>query len=384
MSRIVVGALCSVLALAACTGGGPRMSAILSDDNMQALSIEEEAQPYVLVELSTTMSELVSSATAKTTRGFFADAGRQAVTIGTGDVLDISIVLTSENGFIDFTQSQVSPVSTTVLPPQEVASDGNVNVPPVGRVLARGKTVQQFENFLARRLGEVLVDPSVIVRLSDRKSARVSVLGNVGQPGPYSINLENQRLLETLALAGGPSGRAEHLTLSLSRKGATRTLPLEELYQRSAFNISLRPGDVIAVNENLTQVQVLGGLGVNGTLEFKEPEVSLADALARAGGLLNTRGNLKGVFVYREASRKTLGALGADLEAFSGDTVPTVFRLDMTEPTGFFSAGRFALQDNDILYVADSLNAEIRGIFGATTLLAPAPEAYVRDATIGN
>jgi polysaccharide export outer membrane protein len=166
----------------------------------------KQREDFVLVEVNRQIAETVSNASlTKTTASFISDTRAAPVTIGSGDILDIAIISTSENGFIDFSQSSVSPVSATPLPPQQVGSDGNVNVPPVGRVRASGQTIQQFETFLARKLGEVLVNPSVIVNLTDRRSARVSVLGAVNAPGAFSINQESTHLIDALTLAGGQS-----------------------------------------------------------------------------------------------------------------------------------------------------------------------------------
>lgn len=381
MRKAVILGTAAFLGLTACTGGGPRTGAILGGEAVQKLEFEVE-QPYVLIELTADMADHVSGIMANQSTDFFGQGSQSAVTIGTGDILDITLVLQSDSGFIDFSQSQVSPVSTTQLPPQAVGSDGNVNVPPLGRVQARGMSVQAFENFLRRRLGEELVNPSAIVRLADRRSARVSVLGDVATPGPYALNDENLHLIETLALAGGPTGRAENYMLSLSRGGQTYRVPLDQVYENRAFNVHLKPRDVIAVEPKLTAVRILGATTVNDRLEFDEPEVTLADVLAETGGLLNTRADLKGVFIYRDVSRAAAEKLGANLAGYVGNKVATVFRVDMTEPTSLFAASRFEIQDEDIVYVADSLNADLRNVFGATTVLAPLPAEYVRDATI--
>jgi hypothetical protein len=55
--------------------------------------------------------------------------------------------------------------------------------PPIGRLRAAGQTIQSFEALLERRLGEVLIEPSVIVELIDRQSARVNVVGQVAGGG---------------------------------------------------------------------------------------------------------------------------------------------------------------------------------------------------------
>jgi len=362
-------ALC--LSLAACQGAGPRTDAILESEN--AIKVEsDQEEKFVLVEMSRALAEKVSEAApAKTTARFISNTKAAPIVIGAGDVLDISIVSTNEDGFIDFTQSSVSPVSSTPLPPQQVGADGNVNVPPVGRVRASGKSVQQFETFLARRLGEVLVNPSVIVNLTDRRSARVSVIGAMNAPGAFSINQESTHLVDVLTLAGGPSGRVEDLEVTMTRRGQKGTVGFGQLLSNPRYNVHLRPGDVINVELSRKRYTVLGASNTNVTQDFSRSTFSLADALGRAGGLANRRADKRGVFLFREAPKSLVATLGADISAIETDTAPTIFQFDMSAP-----------QNDDVIYISDSAAEEVNAAIGAITAFVPAPVEYVRNATI--
>lgn len=368
--------------LAACTGGGPRTSAIVSAPNATVVS-RDQADPFALVEVNRAVAEYVSAHDSRD-KSFFPDTGSGAVIIGVGDELEISIVSTSENGFVDFTTTSVSPISTTQLPRQEVGASGSVNVPPLGRVRAAGSTVQQFEAILERRLGEVLVDPSVIVRLADRRSARVAVMGQVADPGTVSINEYNARMVDMIAAAGGPTARAEDLEVSVSRNGRTEKVLLASMYESPRYNVHAAPGDVISVETPSRRVTVLGAGGRNQTLHIDEPRVTLADTLGRSGGLLNRRADRQGVFLYRQSPREVVKALGAQVDAIPGAAVPTIYRFDLTEPSSLFTANAFEVADGDILYISDNLNEEINAVVGAVTTFVPAPAEYVSDATIGN
>lgn len=382
MKRSILTVLLCV-GLAACQGAGPRKDAILGDADAVRVS-RDTAEPYAVIDVDKDIAHRASRWLEKSSfRGFVSDTGARPVVIGTGDTLDISIVTTSEVGFIDLTNSTLSPISSTSLPPQEVGSDGMVAVPPLGRVRASGQTVQQFENFLTRRLGEVLVDPSAVVRIADRRSARVSVLGSVANPGTYSINQNNAHLVEMIAEAGGPSERAELLDVSLSRKGRTGRAHLVDVYETPSLNVHVVHGDVISVERPARKFTVLGAGGVNTTLLFDEPEVTLADALGRAGGLLNRRADRQGVFLYRTIGKNAAVDLGADGTKFAGDTVPTIFRFDMTEPQSLFTAQSFQIADGDILYISDSVVEEINAVIDAFGFVSPTPAEFIRDEAIG-
>lgn len=359
--------------LAACSGEGPRDHAITGAANVK-LEVAAKGEPYAVIEVNRRVAETTSAALVKhRNAGFFRQTGPAPVVIGPGDTLSISIVSSSDAGFVDFVTSSISPISTASLPPQEVSSDGTVNVPPLGRVLARGKTVQSFENFVRRRLSEVLVDPSVIVQLTSRRSARVTVVGAVQAPGAVPLSTTDTQLIDIITAAGGPADRTENLEVTLIRAGRSATLLLDDLYSNPAYNISALPGDVISVKRPLTEVTVLGAFASNAQVSLEGPAVSLSKALGQFGGFARNRAKLKGVYVYRETEKTTLAALGVNVSGFAGHTVPTIFKFDFTEPTAFFTADSFLIADDDILYTTQSVLSEIRDVISALSPITAAP-----------
>lgn len=383
--RYFAGLLCATL-LVSCGAPGPRTQAILTE-NKSVFVQREASTPFAVVRLSTASAKRASHWLDRTTAaGFLQDTSADPFIIGRGDILAISIVSTSESGYIDLTNSTLSPISTTNLPAQEVGSDGMVSVPPLGRVRAQGSTAQAFERFLERRLGEVLVDPSVIVSIADRRSARVSVLGNVANPGTYSINQNNTRLVEVIADAGGPDQEfiSENLEIRVSRGGRTGRARLDEVYENPRLNIHIKPGDVVSVERPVHRLTVLGAGGANGTLIYNEADLSLAEALGRASGLINRRADRRGVFVYRELPTEAARSLGVDTTAFGQRPVPTIFNLDLSKPEALFAAKDFKVGEQDLVYISNSLYEEINALFTVFTNFAPLPSVYVEDATLGN
>lgn len=367
----------SVFAVSACAGGGPRTSAIVNGSETTIAS-QAETAPYILVDVDETIATRMSQS-IQVPPVFFADSPPQQVVIGTGDTLQISIVSSSASGFLDFTTSSISPISSTTLPAQTVREGGTVNVPPVGRVLARGRTIQSFENFLESRLGEVLVEPSVIVELVDRQSARVNIVGEVGAPGRVPLTEVNTRLIDVIAAAGGPSGRTEDLVVRLSRSGDTRSVTLEQLFESPRFNVIARPGDVLALERADRKFTVLGQSG-SQTLRFDEQNVTLAEALSQAGGIQSPRADRRGVFLYRRTPRDAITALGADVSDMPGQEITTIFRFDFTQPTSIFAANAFDVADGDVLYISDSPNEEVSNAISILTNFVPAPVEFSRDA----
>lgn len=377
--NIVIGT--SVLALAACAGVGPTTRAIVGGSE-STVAARDETLPYIVVDVNESIATVVSSSMDVTPQ-FFADSRQTPVIIGVGDTVQISIVSSSETGFLDFTTASIAPISTTTLPPQTVRESGTLNVPPIGRIRVDGQSIQSLETLLERRLGEVLIEPSVIVELVDRQSARVNVVGQVAGGGAIPLTEVNTRLIDVIVAAGGPSGRTEDVIVRLSRRGQTRSVTLQQLYEHPRFNIIVQPGDVIALEPADRKFTVLGTTG-NQTLRFDEQDVTLAEALSLAGGLQSPRSDRNGVFLYRRVPRDVLASIGADISQLPGNEITTIFRFDFSDPTVLFTANEFDVADGDILYIAESANEQISTVLSTLTNFVPAPVEFTRREIFGN
>jgi polysaccharide biosynthesis/export protein len=81
--------------------------------------------------------------------------------------------------------------------------DGAVAFPLIGEVKAAGLTAGELETQLRDKLADgFLTNPQVTVKLLEFNSQRVFVMGEVGTPGPLSLN-GPLTLLEALSRAGG-------------------------------------------------------------------------------------------------------------------------------------------------------------------------------------
>lgn len=352
----------------ACTFEGPRDGAITRSANATVYKAEPDQsfdEPYAVIAVDKSVAVSVNRGLISEERkSFFSDSPARAVVIGPGDTLGISIVSSNSTGFVDATGNSLNPISTASLPSQEVSSDGTVSIPPLGRLLAKGKTVQSFEEFASNQLGQVLVDPTVLVQLLDRKSARVTVTGKVGAPGTVSLSTTESRLIDMITAAGGPGTRSEDLEVTLVRGGRRATITMDELYDNRSYNIVALPGDIISIESRNRQITMLGASASNSTVEFDKSNVSLAEAMGEFGGL-GPRSKPEGVYVYRETPRATLAELGVDVTGFSTTVVPTIYSFDFTEPTVFFTAKVFEMADGDILYVSENLLSEVNTLITA-------------------
>src|SRR5262249_25557984 len=136
-----------------------------------------------------------------------------------------------------------------------VARGGPTTFPPGGAVKGRGEPPPRTENGRRPRLADGYIkQPSVSVRVTEYRSRRVSVFGQVRAPGtfPYS---ENMSVVEAITRAGGFTALAKKNAVRITRKTGDASesinVAVEDIGQGRAPNFLLRPGDVVFVPERL-------------------------------------------------------------------------------------------------------------------------------------
>jgi len=157
--------------------------------------------------------------------------------IGPGDVLQISV-------WKNDTLSRVVPVRP----------DGKISMPLLHDVSAAGLTAMQLRDKISRALAEFLPNPEVAVAVTDVRSMRVSVLGEVQKPGVLELR-GTTTILEAIAMAGGFRDFASPSKITVIRTDAGgQTQKIRFNYNRAVSNGSsdeknlvLKPGDVVVV-----------------------------------------------------------------------------------------------------------------------------------------
>lgn len=123
-----------------------------------------------------------------------------------------------------------------------VDAGGNVNLPLIGAVPARGTSTQQLAKAIADRLRRGYVrEPHVTVEVETYRP--FFILGEVTTPGQYPY-VANMTVETAVAIAGGFGPRASKKTVEL-----TRNSPTQRMRGSVPLNYPLQPGDTIVVKE---------------------------------------------------------------------------------------------------------------------------------------
>ncbi len=253
-----------------------------------------------------------------------------------------------------------STARATVLPEQVIDAEGQISVPFAGRVPAAGLTRAQLEAEVVRRLRGKANQPEVVVRQTRNVSSTVAVVGEVAQSVRMPLTAGRERLLDALAAAGGVRQPVHKMTLQLTRGRDFHGLPLDLIIRDPRQNVLLRPGDVVTALHQPMSFTALGATGRNEEISFETQGIHLAQALARAGGLLDNRSSPQGVFVFRLEAPDAIDPPPRGVPAAPDGRVPVVYRVDLTQPQSFFVMRSFPIQSQDIVYVSNAPAADLQ------------------------
>ena len=367
---------------------GPSRGAVTQQAQLRVQS--ESAQPlhYALVPLSQAtiglLDEDEQAANFPSERTVLPPA---AGLIGIGDQISITIFESGSGGLFLPREGGTRAGNFVTIPTQQVGNDGNIEVPYAGTLHVAGATPHAVSNIIQARLANRALEPQAVVAIVDRRAGQISVLGEVTSGTHFTLDPGGARILEAIARAGGPRFPAYDSMVTLQRDGQVYHALLSELAQNGRQNVELQSGDVIYVAHEPRYFVAMGALGQAAALStpslrlsFEDSHISLADALAKAGGLLDERANATGVFVYRNEPQSKVRALGVTLAGDLPPMVPTVYLVNLRDPAGIFYARRFAIHREDVLFAS---NAPATDLGKFLSLLGPLTGASANARATG-
>jgi polysaccharide export outer membrane protein len=202
-----------------------------------------------------------------------------------------------------------------------------------------------------------------LVTVTKNVANTVTVVGEVTGGARVPLTTRGDRLLDVVAQAGGTKAPAHETFVTLVRDGRSVRIPMQAILTDPAENVYVRPGDVISVAREPQTFTSAGATGQNSVIPFDAIGITLDQAIARAGGLSDSRADPAGVFVIRyerPADYDQLGLRRPDTGALR--QVPVIYRVNMRDPNGFFMARRFPVRNKDILYVSNAPATELQKV----------------------
>jgi polysaccharide biosynthesis/export protein len=364
--QISVVAAFGAILLSACAGFlptiGPSRSAIDSNKPqpnaaaIQIIDIDDAVTRQLLAQRATRLFSETLGNTRIASRA-----------VGPGDMLEVSIWEAAPATLFGTapvtTGTGPAPIATsraTTLPEQPVDDEGFIYVPFAGRILAAGKPLQAIDAEIVERLAKKANQPEVMVRMTRNLSSNATVVGEVNSSTRVPLVPGNERLLDALAAAAGVRQPVNKMTIQVTRADNVYSLPLETIIRDPRQNVPLQPGDVVTALFQPYSFTALGATGKNEEVNFETQGITLAQALARSGGLIDQRSNARGVFIFRFEPKTALTWPHQPVMTTAEGTVPVAFRIDLKDPASFFAIQSFPIENRDILYVSNAPITEIQ------------------------
>ena len=329
--------------------------------------------PYYLTPLTAEAVEILSRSEPGGLAGAFTDRRPPAnLKFGIGDIVSVSVFEAAAGGLFIPSEAGVRPGNFVQLPDQAVDNDGNISVPYAGLIHAAGHTNVQVQNEIVDRIKNRAIEPQVVVSLASQRTNLVSVIGEVNTPTRYAAAASGagDRITDAIARAGGIRGQGFETWVVLERSGKRATVPFENIVMNPANNIYVLPGDRIYLYREQQKFIAFGASGQQGEYNFDAWRINLAEAVAKAGGLLDQQADPGSVFLYRREPKAVAAQLGAKVDTFTGDTIPVIFQVSFADPAGYFLATKTVMRNQDVVFAANSKETEINKVVGFAANIA--------------
>lgn len=269
--------------------------------------------------------------------------------IGPGDVIDIAVYesgitlfgggatkLSGDAGSFD------SSAKVERLSGNRVDDAGDIQVPYAGRLHVAGHTVGEVERQIRAALRGYSQNPQILVTVREMITNSVIVGGEVNKPGRLVLPTNRETVADAIALAGGYRGDAKDLAIRLQRQNVTDQFRLSDALSGTENDLRVYPGDRLSILREPRSFSVMGAPGQVQLFAFGAPNISMAEAVAQAGGSNPGFGDPAAIFVFRYVTDK------------DGVAQPIVYHINMMKAGNYFLSQRFAMQDKDVLYIGNA------------------------------
>jgi polysaccharide export outer membrane protein len=351
-----------VLASSGCAilpASAPTVSEIENQSN------DDPARRFIIVDINDDVVAAVSQLRQQGFPGSFISRSPPAdLRIAIGYILQISIIEVGSGIFGQGNNaatlgSETASAQATTLQPMTVERDGYITVPFAGRVRAEGTTPSQLGADIEHLLAKKALQPQVQVAVVSNGANSSTVGGEVNHPSVLPLALYGTRLLDLIASAGGARYPAYETNVHLTRHGRSTVVSLQNIIEDPRNNIFLQPKDSIYLTREPRTFTAFGATSKVGHYDFETAHLSLAEAVAKAGGFVDATSDPGGAFLFRFEPSQFVATIRPDLPPQHEPRVPVLYRLNLREGHGYFQAQHFPMRDKDVIVIADAQGAQL-------------------------
>lgn len=221
-----------------------------------------------------------------------------------------------------------------------VYPDGTLFYPYAGTIKVSGMTIEELRRTLTSKLGRYIQNPQIDVNVVGY-GGRVSLQGAFANTAPQNITTVPLTLSQAVGAGGIDVDNADISGLTLTRDGKVYRIDLDALNRNGAVasDIYLKPGDNLHLPFNdRKEAYVVGEVVRPQAITFRTTDMTLTQALGRAGGLNPVSAKGQAVYVIRGIQEM--------------EQAPArVYHLNAKSPVSFTLADRFSVKPGDVVFV---------------------------------
>jgi polysaccharide biosynthesis/export protein len=388
--RLIFARMCMFLAVLGSSG-----CALMPQSGPDENSVFTQAQlpdslPYAFVKVTPSILPILARNAPGLYNSFADRRPPRDILLGVGDVVSVTIFEAAAGGLFIPAEAGVRPGNYVTIPNQAVDSGGNIQIPYAGTIRAKGRTVVEVQKAIVDSIKNRAIEPQAVVTVVTQNTSMISVLGEVNLPSRFPAPTAGEHILDAITKAGGPKSQGYDTWVMLDRGGRRALAPFGALVYQPRNNIWAHPNDTIYLFSEPQTFLAFGATGGGGggsvtgnqsQVSFGAWQISLAEAIAKAGGLADNLANPAAVFLYRGETRKVAEKLGVDVSRFEGPIVPIIYNLNMRDPAGFFLAQSFRMRNKDVIYVANTTSVQVSKFLTYLTQISGTIDDPVLTAT---
>jgi len=167
-----------------------------------------------------------------------------------------------------------------------VGRDGIVSIPQIGPISVAGQRYASVKQTIEQRVANEMIGVRANVEMGDTRAVRIFLLGEVAQPGSYTVS-GLATVTNALFVGGGINRVGSLRNVQLKRAGKTvQTLDLYDLLLNGDTSNDARvlSGDVVFIPTVGATVSVNGEI-IRPAIYEVRPDATLADLIYLSGGL---------------------------------------------------------------------------------------------------
>ena len=368
-SRVLLGlSLLGSIALGGCSmlpANGP------SSWDVRAGQQDPASLSYASVPVTRKVVDTLAKAAPRLGGAFTDRLPPKIIRFGVGDIIGVTIFEAMSGGLFLPAEAGVRPGNFINIPNQAVDANGNISIPYAGTIRARGRTQVELQRVIVDALKNRAIEPQVIVTLVDQRTSMINVITE-GRAIRIPAMANPERLLDTISRAGGAfagggvgGSSGPDTWVMLERDGRREIAPFGALiYEPAVNNIYTHPNDTLYMYRDPQTFLAFGALGSQQQIPFSVWRLSLAEAVAKTGGLSDGAADPASAFLYRGETREVAESLGINVTPFPGPIIPVIYNINLRDPAGYFLATSFEMRNKDVIYVSNAVSIEVTKFVG--------------------